>query len=171
MNNHCKELISLLQKKSLKISSVESFTGGLFIENLISISGASKVVTGGIVSYHNIIKENVVGIPNELILRHGVISKEVASLMATNGNTILQSDICVSFTGNAGPDVLESKQVGKVYIAIAISNQIFEFCNVFSGERDDIRQQSVDFAIMNLLKILTNNFTNVSHNTNGGFYE
>ena len=104
-----KDLIKLLKEKHLTISSIESFTGGLFASEITAIPGASKVYVGTLVSYDTKIKRDILKI-DDVIDRFGVISKECAIALASNGNKYFKTDLCVSFTGNAGPDVMENKK-------------------------------------------------------------
>ena len=142
-----KDLIRVLKKHDLTIASIESLTGGLFASELVSNAGASDVFLGSIVSYANIIKQEVLKIDLKFIEEYGVVSKEIASLMAINGSTLLGSDVTVSFTGNAGPDTLENKDLGLIYTCIKVNNQIFNFKDKLSGNRNKIRHD-----IVNLLK-------------------
>lgn len=120
------------------LGSIESFTGGLFASTIISKSGASKFFKGSIVAYSNEIKEKL-GVD----ISGGVINKEVAKQMAIKGKKFLNVDICISFTGNAGPISIENKPVGLVYVAI--NEEVFELN--FKGDRNSIREQAVKFAI------------------------
>ena len=114
-----KKLVNLLNKKKLTIASVESLTAGLFIATLANVPGASKVVRGGLITYQTSLKTDVLGIKPGVIKKYGVVSKEVATLMAKNGEKHLKSDIVVSFTGNAGPTKEPGgAEVGRVHIAI-----------------------------------------------------
>ena len=120
------------------LSSIESLTGGLFASTITSIPGASKYFKGTIVTYQNEIKEKL-GIDTS----NGVINKETALAMAKAGREYFKSDICVSFTGNAGPEVMDDKPVGLVFIAI--NYEVFELN--LKGSRNEIRKQAVEFAI------------------------
>ena len=86
-----KKLVDLLSKKKLTIGSVESLTAGLFIATLANVPGASKVVRGGIITYQTGLKTSLLGIKKETIKKYGVVSKEVATLMAKEGSKILKS--------------------------------------------------------------------------------
>ena len=119
------------------ISTVESFTGGLMAAKLTSIPGASKFYKGSLVSYANEIKEKL-GIDTS----NGVVNKEVAKEMALKGKEFFNTDLCISFTGNAGPEAMEDKPVGLIFIAI--NEKVYELN--LSGNRDEIRKQAVDFA-------------------------
>ena len=145
------ELAKTLIQYNISISSVESFTVGNFATMLGSIPGISKVYKGSLVTYQNETKERLLGISHEVIEKYGVVSKEIASLMCINGKQILNSDICVSFTGNAGPEAMEGKPVGLVYIGI-----LYEGVNIYelklSGSREEICQQAVEFVIRKLIE-------------------
>ena len=145
------ELAKALIKYNISISSVESFTVGNFAAMLGSIPGISKVYKGSLVTYQSNTKERLLGISHEVIEKYGVVSKDIASLMCINGKQILDSDICVSFTGNAGPDAMEGKPVGLVYIGI-----LYEGVNIYElklkGTRQEIQQQAMDFVIRKLIE-------------------
>lgn len=146
-----KKLIELLNKKKLTIGSVESLTAGLFIATLAEVPGASKVVRGGLVTYQTNMKTDVLGIKKEVIKKYGVVSKQVATLMAKNGQKHLKSDIVVSFTGNAGPTAEPGgAEVGRVHIAILCKPNVTlikNFTKVYKGPRNRIRKAVVDDAI------------------------
>ena len=145
------ELAKLLIQFNISISSVESFTVGNFATMLGSVPGISKVYKGSLITYQNETKERLLSIPNDVIEKYGVVSKEIASLMCIYGKQILDSDICISFTGNAGPDAMEGKPVGLVYIGI-----LYKGVNVYElnlkGTRQEIQQQAIDFVIRKLIE-------------------
>ena len=131
------ELAKTLIQYNISISSVESFTVGNFAAMLGSIPGISKVYKGSLVTYQSTTKERLLGISHEIISKYGVVSKEVASLMCVNG------------TGNAGPDAMEGKPVGLVYIGI-----LYQGVNIYElnlkGTREEIQKQAIDFVIRKL---------------------
>lgn len=148
-----KDLIKLLKEKHLTISSIESFTGGLFASEITAIPGASKVYVGTLVSYDTKIKRDILKI-DDVIDRFGVISKECAIALASNGNKYFKTDLCVSFTGNAGPDVMENKKAGLVYMAIDYQGKQYVFEDNYNCERNEIRIKSVEKAIQRLINII-----------------
>ena len=149
------ELVNKLKEKNLTIGSVESMTGGLFASTITSVPGASKVFKGSIVSYSPLIKENVVGVNKETIDRYGVVSKEVAYEMVDKGQKLLDVDICVAVTGNAGPTAEPGEEgVGCVYYGIAFKKKIFITKKVFSGSRDEIRKKTLLAMQEDVLKLL-----------------
>lgn len=151
------ELAQLLIEKAISISSVESFTVGGFANMIGSISGISAVYRGSLVSYQTRIKRDVLKIDEKVIHQFGVVSNEVAGLMAIQGQRMFDSDLCISFTGNAGPTAMEGKPVGLVYIGIAFQEKIHTFCFELSGSREDIKKQAVLLGIEKILNILKKN--------------
>lgn len=150
-----RKLVNLLIKKKKTISSVESFTGGHFISSLIKVPGASKVVCGGLITYKEKIKVNLLQINEDVIKKYGVVSEEVAKEMAINGFKKIRSDIVVSFTGNAGPKKEKGKSgVGDVYIGLKYCKKIKVFFFSLKGSRNDIIKKSVSKIIEILIKIL-----------------
>lgn len=151
------ELAEILKKNNISISSVESFTVGAFANEIGSISGISQVYRGSLVSYQSRIKRDVLHIEQKVIDTFGVVSCEVAGLMAIHGKEMFSSDICISFTGNAGPTAMEGKPVGLIYIGIAFLDKIQTFCFELSGTREDIKKQAVLLGIEKILDILKKN--------------
>ncbi|WJG70772.1 competence damage-inducible protein A [Spiroplasma ixodetis Y32] len=148
------ELLVLLDKFNFRISCCESITGGLFAQEITSIAGASKYFSGGFIAYTNESKINIVKIKKTTIEKYGVISKQCAIEMALNTQKILKTNIAISFTGNAGPNALENKPVGLVYVGIVINDNIWcEVLNI-SGNRNEIRSTIVAKAVVILKKNL-----------------
>ena len=155
------QVIEELKNKNLTLGAVESFTGGLFSSTLTSISGVSKIFKGSIVSYSTLIKENVVGVKHETIEKETVVSSLVAEEMALQGSKILDTDITVSFTGNAGPTVCEGdKEVGLIYISIYFEKNFYTEEYRLNIDRNAIRETAVNIALKNILKILEKNLKN-----------
>lgn len=109
-----------LKAKGLTLGTAESCTGGLIAKRLTDIPGASQAFKGGIVSYTNEVKENVLRVPGHLLARFGVVSAEVAAAMAEGVRQVLGCDLALSSTGVAGPDRDEDgNEVGTIFVAIA----------------------------------------------------
>ncbi len=122
------ELLLLLDKFNFRISCCESITGGLFVQEITSIVGASKYFSGGFIAYTNESKINIVKIKKTTIEKIwcNKISKQCAIEMALNTQKILKTNIAISFTGNVGPNALENKPVGLVYVGILLSMIMFD---------------------------------------------
>ena len=141
------EINSIFRQYGRTLGSVESFTGGLFAKEITAVAGASHFYKGGLVTYASEEKNRLLGISYDVIDQFGVVSKEVATLMAANGLKILNVDYCVAFTGNAGPDAMEGKPVGEIYIAIARYDGVNVYRYELSGTREEIQKQGVNYAL------------------------
>ena len=140
------EINKLFRKKGLTLGSVESFTGGLFAKEITAVSGASRFYKGGLVTYATEEKARLLGISRDDIEKYGVVSEEIAYQMAENGRELLDVDYCVSFTGNAGPEAMEGKPVGEVYIGISNPDGTEVFAFQLKGSREDIQKEGVKNA-------------------------
>ena len=150
------EINKLFREHGYTLGSVESFTGGLFAETITSVSGASHFYKGALVTYATEEKNRLVNISYDVIDTFGVVSKEVASLMAINGQKALNVDCCVSFTGNAGPEAMEDKPVGLIYIGVAFCDKVEVYEFHLSGSRKDIQKEGVKNALEILAKKISN---------------
>jgi len=110
----------LLLEKGMSLCTAESCTGGAIAESITSVPGASAYFKGGIVAYSNLIKEQVLNVPAELLNKYGAVSREVVEAMAVNARSLLQADIAVAVSGIAGPTGgTAEKPVGTTWIAVA----------------------------------------------------
>ena len=150
------EINKLFRNKGRTLGSVESFTGGLFASEIISVEGASHFFKGGLVTYMTEEKVRLLGIPYEVIDKYGVVSQEVAMMMATMGQRKLAVDYCIAFTGNAGPKAMEGKPVGEVYIAVCAYEQVQVIKYNFSGDRNTIRKNALEAGYVFLEEMLKN---------------
>jgi len=117
--NIIQEIHQLFTEKGLKLSVAESCTGGLISHYLTRLPGASRFFEGGAVAYSILAKEKLLGISPETIASYGVVSRETAKEMAEKMRLITGTDYGLSTTGNLGPDLLEGKEEGLVYIGIS----------------------------------------------------
>lgn len=150
-----KELVAFAKAHGVHISSCESLTAGLFAADIASVPGASAVLSGALVTYSNEMKEKLARVPADIIENFGAVSQECAVAMAAGARLVTETDYCVSFTGNAGPDVMENKPAGLVYCAVAsaVRVSVFEF-QYHNIERNELRERvCVDMAA-HLLSIM-----------------
>ena len=118
------ELINFFRKKKLWLATIESCTGGLCTKLITDQAGASRFFRGGIVSYHNQIKESVVGVSKRTLKDFAAVSRETVIEMASSGLKTLHSNLALAITGIAGPKGgSEEKPVGTVYIGFADSEE------------------------------------------------
>ena len=143
----------LLRSRSLTLATAESCSGGLLGGKITAEAGSSDYYLGGVVSYANSVKENILGVRNDSLIAHGAVSDTVAREMAEGVKKLLGADIGISITGIAGPGGgTEEKPVGLVFIGLAHSQGcLVEKCQ-FVGNRDSIRNMSVE-AALNMLRI------------------
>lgn len=149
-----KTLTTLLTKEKLTLSSAESCTGGLFAHRITNIPGSSKFFLGGVIAYSPESKNKILKVSKELLNEYGMVSKECARAMAENCRKIFSSHIGVGITGVAGPEKLENKSVGVVYIAIAADNKTYVKKYKFKGKRTAIKSQAVEEACRLIIKLL-----------------
>lgn len=140
-----KKVISSLEKRGLTLGSVESLTAGLFASTICSVPGASKVFKGSFVTYATSMKTDFLNINKSFINKYGVVSKEVAREMAIIGRHGLEVDVCVSFTGNAGPTKEKGKApVGRVNMCVATSKGYVNIEKDFKLDRNEMREECVN---------------------------
>ena len=151
MTNLCFDVIKKLGKRT--IATAESCTGGGIGAALTAVPGSSAVFKGGIISYTNWVKENLLFVNSGLITEKGAVSAEVAEAMAVGAKRSLESDIAVSVTGLAGPGGDEfGNPVGTVYIGYADGNCVISRKFLFSGNREEIRNCAVAAALQLVLE-------------------
>ncbi len=146
-------LVKTLKERKLTISSCESLTGGAFASSIVSVSGASEVFVGSFVTYMDRCKEVMLN-GKEILEKHGAISAEMALQMAKVTKEKLSSNIAVSFTGNAGPTASEGKEVGLVYSCIIINENVYQYKDVYKGNRSEIRNSCIKDATKRILENL-----------------
>lgn len=132
-------------------------TAGLFQSELAAIPGASAILIGGMVTYSTESKITQLGIPQEIIEEHGVVSGECAVAMAMRIKEAFNTDIGVGLTGAAGPSSLEGKPAGTVWIAIAFPNGIVKSHELhLSDMRNTNRLRVVKRTCYEIIHQLTN---------------
>ncbi len=139
-------VLDLLTEKNKTVSFAESCTGGWLGKLITDIPGSSKAFLGGIVSYSNEAKINILKVPKETIEKFGAVSPQTAFFMANNVRKIFNSDFGVGITGVAGPSQSEKKPAGLVYIAACSNEKTIVKKYNFRGNRDMVRQQSTSRA-------------------------
>ena len=141
------EINKLFRERGLTLGSVESFTGGMFAKEITAVSGASKFYKGGLVTYATEEKARLLGISKDDIEEYGVVSQQIAYQMAENGRDLFDVDVCVSFTGNAGPEAMEGKPVGEIYIGLSSKDGTLVFPYMLKGTRNSIQEEGVKNAL------------------------
>lgn len=145
------------ERARLKIATAESCTGGLVAALLTEIPGSSTVVERGFITYSNKAKEEMLGVPGDVLADFGAVSEPVARMMAEGALANSRANIAVSITGVAGPGGgTRMKPVGTVHLACARENRavLHEMLQLGDIGRDAIRLAAVE-AALNLIQAQT----------------
>lgn len=147
-------VVDVLGQFGKTVSLAESITGGKISSSIVDVPGASKVLREGIVCYTVPSKCQRLGINPHFIDEFGVVSQQVAQEMALGLHKNNNSDIALSITGYAGPTSEYGLPVGLCFIGIATQKNVKIYKNIFSGTRNDIREQAKNWALFLLFKTL-----------------
>lgn len=146
MTSLCSKLLKALDGRTF--STAESCTGGEIGAAFTEIPGSSAVYKGGIISYTNWVKENILDVDSGVLCEYGAVSSETAREMAAGVRRLMQTDMAVSVTGIAGPASDErGTPVGTVYIGFAAKDKCYAKKFVFPGNRAAVRHEAVQEAI------------------------
>ncbi len=148
------KLSKILKELRLTLAVAESITGGLLSKRITDVSGSSVYFLGGVVAYSRFAKEALLGVPKELIDKYGTVSREIVEALAWNVRDLFKSEIGIAITGIAGPDTIEGKPVGLVYVGIATRGNCSTFMATFKGKREVIRENAVDFVLEKTILLL-----------------
>lgn len=141
--------------RGLTVATGESLTAGMLAAMLADTPGASGMLQGGVVSYQNAVKVDVLGVPRELLDAVGSVDGQVAAAMAAGARRICGADIGVSTTGVAGPEPHDGKAVGTVFIGLATADGATSYSYAFEGSRPEIRALACAAALERLLEALS----------------
>jgi len=141
-------VLESLRSRRETLAVAESCTGGLVSACITDVAGASEVFLGGAVTYTNDAKEDLVGVPHELLVEHGAVSEEVARAMASGVRERFSADWGIGITGIAGPTGGSAeKPVGLVHWAAAGPGGVQARHRVFLGDRAIVREWSLNAAL------------------------
>ena len=150
----------LLTQQNTTIATAESCTGGAIAQLLSSLPGASSYFKGSVVSYATETKISILGISEELIKKHSVVSAEVAREMAINVKNIMKTDYAIATTGNAGPSKGDSNaEVGSVFIALATPNEVIVEEFNFGQPREKVIDRAVNKSLEMIRKEILKNLS------------
>lgn len=148
------DVINQIKSKGHTLALAESCTGGWLSKIVTDVSGSSAVYKGGICSYSNEVKMNLLGVGEDTLAQYGAVSEQTAGQMATGVRAAMKSDIGVGITGIAGPaSDNTNKPVGLIYIAVAFDDRVIvkELRNSFT---DNIRTKNRAAAVDTALNLL-----------------
>ena len=142
------DIVRKLIAKGVTVAAAESCTSGKIAAAVTDVAGASAIFGYGLVTYSNEAKVKLLGVSEKTLLEHGAVSEETAREMAAGLSRVSGADAAVAVTGIAGPGGgTAAKPVGLVYIGLAVGGEIDVKKNLFSGDRGEIRRQTVETAL------------------------
>lgn len=158
MDSSCTALVKKIHHQfkasGWRLCIAESCTGGLISHLLTALPGASEFFDSSLVCYSTESKVNLLGIKRSLIRRHGAVSEDTALAMADSVREKRVTDFSLSITGNLGPDPMEDKKVGLVYIAVAWKEGTTSKGMIFDGERESIKYAAAAAALRFLSEVV-----------------
>ena len=121
-----KSVIKKIRKSGLTISFAESCSGGNIAAEVIKISGVSDIFMGGVVTYSDEAKIDILNVTKEEIKKFGVVSENIAFLMAKNSKELFKTSLSLATTGNVGPLSSDNRsKVGEIYICLIFQEKVF----------------------------------------------
>jgi nicotinamide-nucleotide amidase len=150
------KVVKRFKEEKLTLSFAESCTGGWLSKIITEISGASEIFMGGVCSYSNDVKQNVLGVKEETLKAYGAVSEQTAREMSEGVTKLMNTTVGVGVTGIAGPlSDNTQKKVGLIYISITHNKKtdVIKLENDFSG---DVRYKNRFTAVKTVLSFLMN---------------
>jgi nicotinamide-nucleotide amidase len=148
------ETVAMAAGRGVTIATAESLTAGMVSAILADTPGASAMLRGGVVSYSNSVKRDLLRVPQELLDAVGSVDGEVAAAMAEGARSACGADLAVATTGVAGPGEHDGKPVGTVFIGVASAHGSTSFPYSFEGTRAEIRALACEAALERLREAL-----------------
>ena len=151
----------LLKKHHKTLSTAESCTGGMVASMLTSVAGSSDYFLGSVISYANSVKQNLLGVPEEILLKNGAVSSECVAAMAEGVRKITGSDFSVATSGIAGPGGgSEEKPVGLVWIGVSSQKGTETYKLLFNSDRKRNTERFASSALYKIFKKIENELNN-----------
>ncbi|MCP1660084.1 CinA family protein [Neisseria perflava] len=148
MNTALEKIAAHLTRHRQSVTCAESCTGGLLAGALTSIAGSSLWFNQSFVTYSNQAKQNLLGVSAQTLLQHGAVSRETVLEMAAGAKAAAGADYALSVSGIAGPGGgTPDKPVGTVWFGLSTPAESLACIKLFTGDREQVRQQAVDFAL------------------------
>jgi nicotinamide-nucleotide amidase len=161
------DLVARLGAAGQTVAVAESVTGGLVTAALTDVAGASVVVRGGVLAYATDLKAQVLGVDPVLLAQVGAVDADVAEQMAGGVRSLMGATYGLATTGVAGPDPVDDKPVGMVYVAVVGPGSSRVKALSLSGDRADVRAQSVLAVLALLAEELGAQFREEPHRMDG----
>jgi nicotinamide-nucleotide amidase len=142
-----------LRQHGCRMATAESCTGGLAASALTDVAGSSEWFEGGVVAYDNRIKTRLLAVPEEVLMRHGAVSRECVEAMAQGDCELMRVPVGLAISGIAGPGGgTPAKPVGTVWMGWRRFDRVWSRAFLFQGSRREIKMQSVQEAIAELVR-------------------
>lgn len=152
----CQKIGQQLVLRQWRVGTAESCTGGLLAAAITDVAGSSAWFDEGLVTYANHSKQRLLGVSADVLAAVGAVSQPVVEAMVA-GVQSRGAEVAVATSGIAGPDGgTPEKPVGTVWFAWALAGQVHSQCEVFTGDRIQVRVQATEFALRKLLQLLEN---------------
>ncbi len=149
-----KKVHEIFKERGLTLSAAESCTGGLISHYITILPGASVFFVAGVVSYAEGAKKGLLGVSLQTILHHGMVSEETAREMAERVRLLAKTDYSVSTTGNLGPEVLEGKGRGLIYIAASKEGKTISRKLNLAGDRERNKEETSLLVLKLLVELV-----------------
>lgn len=155
INDCLSQLGELLKQKQMTVTTAESCTGGGIASAITSVSGSSEWFHSGYVTYSNLAKQKTLGVSDKLLEQYGAVSEPVVLSMLEGAIRASGSNIGVAVSGIAGPTgAVPGKPVGTVCFAWGSADEKKASTELFLGDREAVRNQSVEYAIKRLIEYM-----------------
>lgn len=154
------ELVNILIKHKLRITTAESCTAGLISSTIVNVANASSVFDMAFVTYANRAKVDLIDVNIDTINKFGVVSCQVAEEMAIGAKKKANSQVSIAVSGIAGPTGgTEAKPVGMVCFGFCIDNKIYSETKYFGNiGRNNVREKTKDYALYRVLELIKENY-------------
>jgi len=155
IENLTRQLSNQLRQCAWRICTAESCTGGLIAKTFTDLAGSSDWFDRGFVTYSNQAKMDMLGVKANTLQQYGAVSEQVATQMAAGALRHSEAQVAISVTGIAGPGGGSAeKPVGTVWFGFAVDERIMSVRQQFDGDRQQVRNSSLQFAIETILHLL-----------------
>ena len=149
-------VLALARARGLTLATAESCTGGMVGARLTGVPGASDVYAGGVVAYSDTVKAGQLGVPEDVLERHGAVSAETAAAMAQGARTVLRADVAAAVTGVAGPGGgTPEKPVGLVFVHVEGPDRHEARRFELPGDRESVRARATAYALHLFRRVLS----------------
>jgi nicotinamide-nucleotide amidase len=153
-------IVQELKDRKLTLAVAESCSGGGLGNQITNVAGSSEVFLGGVIAYANSLKTGLLGVPEEILKKHGAVSKQAAQEMAAGVRRLCGADIGLAITGIAGPGgATADKPKGLVYIHLHSENCDKGLRQLFSGSRETVKMRAITYALNLVREFLKKDLT------------